>query len=1177
MIVLLVLIITIIVIANSSWVIKKVADKFAPDYKISYDTITGNIFTGVKINNLKFEDKVLSKKITFSWNPSKILYKTVVINELSIEALDVDVVKALIASFPTNDTNNTSNEPFSLVVLVDNVDISLNPFEEQGVYLSKTSLNVENIYYSSDTIGIEYLRLNIDTNITKISLEASLDNAKLEIHTLLLDDVDTVALEKIILTKENNSTKEKKKKITTHEKEETFNPLIPKEVQLDNFLLSIKPRDYQSVHIKEVKVNVNTLLLNVEKITSNDMNSINIDSFSLFLDSNVTHLTLLGNLKAETLTFENINIEALNTGAVQSLFMTETNTTTIKNKNKNQDEEEINHLIPKYILINSFKTEILPTSYAPVTIKSLLLYAKDMTFNTQEGMIENGSIDINGTTNLSNISYDGTIKDNQILGSVVVHPHDTLFTLYTLPLRREAIGDIVIDINATKEEVALDIKAKAKQILIVETAEANNSDDNTSKAFNFDIDSLLSHVVYTVADNSLVADSKVMLSTPYAKDVSLTNTFLMDKNMSYFGEIKAKKIIGIDKKFLKPLHHLKVNYNGDLSSIKTNISSDGLKGTFVSSDFKKGIFHLETTKAIELDKMLVLPAELNTTKVNVMVDVPLDFAKITHMTVKVKIHSNISNIDANISYDKALKVKIISTITKDSLLQNFDKNVKWNAISPLLIEADLGEKEAMLILKSKALSSTVHYTLENGYVDGKIALAGLHADIKGLAQEKISLNANVNSIESLIKSIKYVYTIEDVPPVEGALNVSVDILKLNQVNLSLSSPKIIYHADRETEHLINDVKLVISADKSKVQLKSYAVTYNEMKIFSTKPSLIKMQENNIEISELWLNDQLKVVGNYNLETAKGDISADAQTFHLAHKLIDLDTAIHINTLLDTGKTSLKGKVVLLGGDIHYDLSSKTYPSDNDIIIVQDKKKEESSPFMENLSMLINVTTKKPLKYKKGPINIQASVNLDIHKLEYSQPMILGEVKIHKGGSYTFEDKKFVLDRSKIYFTGNPNKPILDIRIKYKSLNYMITITVSGTPATPNIMFSSVPSLSREEILSVILFDSEGGAGTNSADDMMKMMGGAMAKSALSDMGIKLDHLLIGSDGSVEIGKKLTDKIMFIYLNDVIPKVSVKYQHTSRWESVISADEESESYDIVYKRDYSTDDITIFGR
>jgi translocation and assembly module TamB len=91
--------------------------------------------------------------------------------------------------------------------------------------------------------------------------------------------------------------------------------------------------------------------------------------------------------------------------------------------------------------------------------------------------------------------------------------------------------------------------------------------------------------------------------------------------------------------------------------------------------------------------------------------------------------------------------------------------------------------------------------------------------------------------------------------------------------------------------------------------------------------------------------------------------------------------------------------------------------------------------------------------------------------------------------------------------------------------------------------------------------------------MMRMMGGAMAKAALSDMGVKLDYLSVGSDGSVEVGKKITDKITFFYLNEEIPEVKVKYRHSPRLDSVITADEISQAYDIVYKREFSSDDIS----
>ena len=126
---------------------------------------------------------------------------------------------------------------------------------------------------------------------------------------------------------------------------------------------------------------------------------------------------------------------------------------------------------------------------------------------------------------------------------------------------------------------------------------------------------------------------------------------------------------------------------------------------------------------------------------------------------------------------------------------------------------------------------------------------------------------------------------------------------------------------------------------------------------------------------------------------------------------------------------------------------------------------------------------------------------------------------------------------------------------------------SGSADLPNITFSSKPSLNREQILSLILFDSVEAAGTNSGDQMMKMMGGAMAKSALNDLGVKLDHLVLGEGNSIEVGKKLTNKITIIYVSGDVAEVKLKYEHSKHTESIIGASERSQSYDIVYKRDF----------
>ena len=49
--------------------------------------------------------------------------------------------------------------------------------------------------------------------------------------------------------------------------------------------------------------------------------------------------------------------------------------------------------------------------------------------------------------------------------------------------------------------------------------------------------------------------------------------------------------------------------------------------------------------------------------------------------------------------------------------------------------------------------------------------------------------------------------------------------------------------------------------------------------------------------------------------------------------------------------------------------------------------------------------------------------------------------------------------------------------------------------------------------------------------------------------------------------KLTDDVTVIYINDEVPSVKLKYKHGRHTESVIGVSEESQSYDIIYKRDY----------
>ena len=1016
-------------VANSPLVIKKVADTFAPDYNISYDSIKGNALTGVEIENPQFKDKPLAKNIVLKWNPNTLVAKKITVDKLYIDDADVDVIKSLIASFETDDNASESNGS-DFTVQANNINLSTKPFNEKGIHISKARVKSEMLEFTSDGLTLQGFELELDTNVTKIFLK--------------------------------------------------------------------------------------------------------------------------GHLEKQVITLEDTKIKDVNITALEKLFVDDGNETAVTG---NDEVGQPSPFIPKMLLVKKLETNLLPVTYDPVKIQQIQLQAKELRFDVENLVLENVVMDVNGSTNLSNAIYCGTIVNNHLSGNIRLTPNNRLYELYKIPLRKEAIGEIVVDFNASKERVRADVRSKARHIL-----------QNKKGEFNIDIDDLLSHVDYDINSSKLIVESKAMVTTPYAKDIRLTNHFTMDEDIRYEGEIKAKELRGIEAKFTKPLQNLFVAYSGTEKSIQTILTSQNIKGKFDSKDFKSGELHLETIEALMVDAFVELPKELEETKVNVTVDAPIDFNHLSVIDAQVKVLSNVANIDADVKYGKAVEVQAKLDIPQDSLLKAFNKDVKWEGLSPMDAHVTMVQNDVTLKLKTNALNVDMKYALDKETLKGKLNLAGFVSDVSGNIKKKLKIQTKIKSLSALSESISTLYPLEALPPIEGVIDTTLSINEMKTAELVLSSPKVTYKADRKTKHIIKDVKLVASVDASKVMLKSYKATFNEQKYFSSKPAVIALGDN-IEVSNLWVNDTLKVSGNYHTINKKGSFVADAKNFHIKDKMADIQTEIHLNVGLDGNDTTVTGKIILLKGSISPTVQGRTFASDSDIIIMQEMSKKKSSPFMDNLALTLKIETKEALRLKQRPMNIRLKPDFSINKDKGSPMLYLGSVELVKGGTYIFQEKKFTLGKSFVYFTGDVNKPLLDIKANYKSINHLITILVTGTPAEPNINFSSSPSLSREQILSVILFDSEAGGDTHSGEDMMKMMGGAMAKSALADAGVKVDHLAFGEGNSIEVGKKLTNKITVIYVNAEVPKVRLKYEHNKRTESVIEVNEESQSYDIIYKRDF----------
>jgi len=921
-------------------------------------------------------------------------------------------------------------------------------------------------------------------------------------------------------------------------------------VEVENIVLSLSPFIQDNITVNKATLTSDSVLYNAD--------TFHVDNVDFMLESNVSNIAIQGSMKEQILTLSNVGITDVNFFALMALFSSDRNTSASDdiNDTKTKQTTDTNIFIPKILNIDILHTDILPFTYDPLDIKDISLDVKDMKFDIEKLVLQDAYLDFNATTNLSHVTYQGKIDKNHLFGNINLIPTYRLYELYALPLRYEAIKNISVDINASKKYVIADIQARGKNILKAEKG-----------AFNIDINELNSHIEYRIHNASLIAKSKGKISTPYVKNMTVTNHFIMDDNISYSGRIISKKIIGIDAKYTKPLDDLTVVYKGDKKSIASKFKTKVFKGTFNSKDFNMGNVHLETISAMALNPYFTLPKELNNTQINLVMDMPIDFKNTNKMNAKVNLISNVINMDANIEYSDKARLKGKIFIPKDSLLKAYSKEVKYEALNPLDTTVDFAKDTLSINLISKALNAKIDYGITQGGVKGNMTLGGLTTNIYGNIKQKLNIQTDITSMSTLSKKLSTLYTLDPLPPIEGNIAARIVIDKLKEAKLVLTAPKLMYKADKKTNHTINDVHFVAKMDKDKLLIDSYSATFNNQKYYSSKQAYISLGET-IELTNFWINNELQVTGKYNTQEKKGVFVADAENFHMKDKVADVHTQIHLTATIEGNNTAVEGKIVLLNGKLTPDLEAgKSFAKDSDIIIIQELTKKKKSPFMDRLSLTLKIETKEALHLKKTPIDIRLKPDFTINKDKASELLYFGSVALLKGGTYIFEDKRFVLGKSFVYFTGDINKPVLDMKAKYKSLNHLITIAISGTPMAPHINFSSSPSLTREQILSVILFDTEAGGDTQNGNEMMKMMGGVMAKAALSDVGISVDHLVFGEGNSVEVGKKLTNKITVIYVNDVIPKVKLKYQHGKHTESVLGGSEESQSYDIIYKTDF----------
>ncbi len=902
-----------------------------------------------------------------------------------------------------------------------------------------------------------------------------------------------------------------------------------------------------------------------------DLRALRIGDFSLSLKSEAGDIDARGEIDETLWNVDRLTVQRL---SPERLLRISDRNETASTATSRSDSASTKILWPQRIALREANMTVLPWHKERFRLENASVSVRDAVFDIAKRNIEKGEVSGRAQTGLSRIVQKGRFVDNRFEGTVILTPTRRLFKLYRLPLRKEAIGDVHVDFNLTKSALDATLRATAKNVYLPSDVENNETD---AGSYEIDIDALHAHAVLSFDPIKLHVESEATIATPYVSDAALTNrlSWRPKGEIDYTGTLRLQKVRYPDANLSAMLEGATLRYRGDIHGVVADVNTSFATGRLDMSDFdKNGTFTLNSTHPLPLRRFVALPAELNATEVRFEAKIPIDPHKPFPLHMRGNISSDALDIDIDAQYARTLAGNIDAHLSEKSLLKVWQPKVKWEAFFPAKIRIDADENRTTVNVKSLMLEGGASVDMHSEALKGRLKLSGIDTAIEGKLSGGYVLMADVKDFSVLSHSLGKLYRFDRLPEIHGSLYTALTLDEEGNLMWHMNASDVRYRADRKTVHELDNVAFSVSKHRDSIVVDAYNITYNGMNFYASSPSEIRMRNGHI-VPHITINDSLTIDGDIAYPSLRGNLYAKSRRFAFRHPYVDLNASVDIRAKMDGNATSVEGKVTLLDTDIMYDLTAKTFPSDSDIVIVQEQTEKKPNPFWDNTTVLIDVDTAKPIRYRRGPIDLKADAEIVVNKAPYSEPMLLGRIDIVDGSSYTFEGKRFVLKKSHIFLTGDIAKPLLDLKVKYKAFDHLITITVSGTPAAPNLIFSSVPYLTKEQILSVILFDSADAAGTNDANDMMRMMGGAVAKAALNDLGVKIDHLAVGANNSVEVGKKISDDVTVIYINGEVPEVKMKYEYNPHVDVVFGASEKSQSVDIIYKKDFAThDDIVV---
>ena len=255
---------------------------------LSYSSVEGNLLKNIKVKNITYKGKQLTKEAVIDWNIKALLTASLKIDEISIKELNIPVTEEWIddlrKKFHRSDT--TSSVTHIPSVEISSIFFSALPFENHSVKVNRIELFAKNLRGNLKHLDVGFFSFLTESNYADITALGKLEKSRLSFEKLWLEKIDIAKIRAFMKSRKKSPQKQ---------------PSTPpayrrfiQEIFANSVIVYIKP-----LHAGHYQISQSSIAL--RELRTTDMQHFNAQKVFIKATTNMWHISSYGTLKENTL------------------------------------------------------------------------------------------------------------------------------------------------------------------------------------------------------------------------------------------------------------------------------------------------------------------------------------------------------------------------------------------------------------------------------------------------------------------------------------------------------------------------------------------------------------------------------------------------------------------------------------------------------------------------------------------------------------------------------------------------------------------------------------------------------------------------------------------------------------------------------------------------------------